>query len=555
MKYTPERMTVGQILSMTSPPVVVPDWQRNYSWTNTEVETFWQDLQRFDDHYPENNIDGQEYFMGAVVIVDNNQSHLLLDGQQRIATAAILISVIRDFLARYSQDSATRISTRYLTDYDDAMEDYTFKITLNRYDRDFFKRLILEEKTSSWTKPDSTYESHKLIEKTFNFFTNKFQEKYSLITDPAVAQRWSLRILKVLTKHMSMVAVISTDEDNASAVFETLNDRGIGLSTTDLLRNLILRRTEAAHLEETMDLWGEILEIESDVKLQDFFRHFWISREGDVKARSLYREVRSNIVERNTNSLDFSRQLRDSASVYQEILGANYGADETICGLLSDIGDLGAKVLYPPTLSLLESKTDPTIIKSFLKRFISSYVRHSLICKRENSLFENVMYSIAKSIRDGSYTDEQLLGDIQRFSPDNDTFQTAFATTTIKRIASARYVLKSLEISLRTTEELDVAPPHRVHVEHIYPQTPLAENRMDQHASLINRLGNLTLLSARLNTTIKNGGYNQKQPYYVQSELELTKRVAETYGEWTTEAINDRQQTMAELCNDIWGFE
>ncbi len=143
MKYSPERMTVGQILSMTSPPVIVPDWQRNYSWTNTEVETFWQDLKRFDEQYPGGNIDGQEYFLGAVVIVDTNQSHLLLDGQQRIATASILISVIRDFLSKYSADAATRVSTRYLTDYDDALEDYTFKITLNRYDRDFFKRLII----------------------------------------------------------------------------------------------------------------------------------------------------------------------------------------------------------------------------------------------------------------------------------------------------------------------------------------------------------------------------------------------------------------------------
>lgn len=163
MKYTPDRKSIGQILSMTSPPVIVPDWQRNYSWTTVEVETFWQDLLRFDSQYPEQNIDGQEYFLGAVVIVDTNNSHLLLDGQQRVATAAILISVIRDFLARFRADAATRVSTRYLTDYDDALEDYTFKITLNRYDRDFFKRFILESKNQNWQPPEPQYESHNLI--------------------------------------------------------------------------------------------------------------------------------------------------------------------------------------------------------------------------------------------------------------------------------------------------------------------------------------------------------------------------------------------------------
>lgn len=554
MKYSPERMTVGQILSMTSPPVIVPDWQRNYSWTNTEIETFWQDLQRFNDQYPGDTIDGQEYFLGAVVIVDTNQSHLLLDGQQRIATAAILISVIRDFLSKYNADAATRVSTRYLTDYDDALEDYTFKITLNRYDRDFFKRLVLEIKNASWIPPEATYESHNLIKKSFGFFTKKMEEKYSEIDDMASSHHWALRILKVLTNHLSVVAVISTDEDNASSVFETLNDRGIGLSTTDLLRNLILRRTVEAHLEETMDLWGEVLEIESDVKLQDFFRHFWISREGDVKARSLYREVKENIISNDVDSLIFSRELRNSANVYQEILGANFSNDEVLCKLLSDIGDLGAKVLFPPTLSLLESKSDMEVIKRYLKCFISSYVRHSLICKRENSLFENVMYSIAKSIHDGAYTDEQLLNDIKEFSPDDDTFVSTFATASINRIASARYVLTELELSLRTTEELDIAAPRRVHVEHIYPKTPLSGGRLEQHASIINRLGNLTLLSARLNTAIKNGTYTDKQPCYLQSEILITRNIANNYSEWNQETINSRQSAMADLCSDIWNF-
>jgi uncharacterized protein with ParB-like and HNH nuclease domain len=548
-------MSVGQILSMTSPPVIVPDWQRNYSWTNTEVETFWQDLHRFNDQYPGDNIDGQEYFLGAVVIVDTNQSHLLLDGQQRIATAAILISVIRDFLSKYSGDAATRVTTRYLTDYDDALEDYTFKITLNRYDRDFFKRLVLETKTTSWIRPEASYESHNLIGKSFDFFTKKMGERYSEINNQAESHQWALRILKVLTKHLSVVAVISTDEDNASSVFETLNDRGIGLSTTDLLRNLILRRTVATHLEETMDLWGEVLEIESDVKLQDFFRHFWISREGDVKARSLYREVRANIIDNDVDSLLFSRELRKSANVYQEILSANFGNDELLCKLLGDIGELGAKVLLPPTLSLLESKTDLEVIKKYLKYFISSYVRHSLVCKRENSLFENVMYSVAKSIRDGSYTDDQLLNDIKEFSPDDTTFSSTFATATITRRASARYILISLEMSLRITEELDVAPPNRVHVEHIYPQTPLQGNRLEQHASIIHRLGNMTLLSARLNTTIKNSAYEDKRAHYQQSELMLTRQLANNFVSWDYETIGTRQAKLSELCNEVWCFE
>lgn len=555
MKYTPDRKNIGQILSMTSPPVLVPDWQRNYSWTTVEVDTFWQDLLRFNDQYPGDNIDGQEYFLGAVVIVDTSNSHLLLDGQQRVATAAILISVIRDFLGRYKADAATRVSTRYLTDYDDALEDFTYKITLNRYDRDFFKRFILEARGQSWQPPEIVYESHSLIQKAHDFFTRKFEDQYLATNNQQEAHQWALRILKVITSHVSVVAVISTDEDNASSVFETLNDRGIGLSTTDLLRNLILRRAQPASADEIMDLWGEVLEIESDAKIQDFFRHFWISREGDVKARSLYREVKAKILDDDVDSLLFSRDLRSSALVYQDILTGNYGTNDTISALLQSVSNIGAKVLLPPILSLLESREDNDLIVRYLKYFISSYVRHSVICKRENSLFENVMYSIAKSIRNGEFDDEQLLNDISEFSPDDNTFRSAFETATVSRRATASYLLRRIELAKRTTEELDVAPPQRVHVEHIYPQSPQTGNRLAQHGAIINRLGNLTLLSARLNTTIKNSPFPGKKPLYKQSELLITKDIAKEYNEWSANTIDQRQIELAEIAEGIWNFE
>src|SRR5262249_39303030 len=120
-QYRPERRTIGELLSMTNPPILVPNWQRNFSWTTSEVETFWQDMMLFNEQYSGDTINTEEYFLGSVVIVDNNESHLLLDGQQRLATSAILLSVVRDFLAKYSHDASVRTSNRYLTDFDDAL--------------------------------------------------------------------------------------------------------------------------------------------------------------------------------------------------------------------------------------------------------------------------------------------------------------------------------------------------------------------------------------------------------------------------------------------------
>lgn len=551
-RYTPDRRTIGNILSMTNPPVVVPDWQRDFSWTTSEVETFWQDLCRFNERYPDDNVNDQEYFLGAVVIVDTNQGHLLLDGQQRIATSAILISVIRDFLAKYRKDAATRASVRYLTDFDDALEDYTYKVTLNRFDKDFFKREILENREPGYELPTPLYESHNLIRKARNFLYGKFNDKYAESQDPVASYKWTLRILKILTNHISVVAVISDDEDNASNVFETLNDRGIGLSTPDLLRNLILRRANTAHLDEILALWGEVLEIEGGPKIKDFFRHFWLSYEGDVKARSLYREVKAKITERGTDSLEFSRSLCNSSRTYQDILSANYEGNDRIVGLLEGINALGAKVLYPPILSLLETTDDNGIIKSYLWAFIVTYVRHTLICKKENSQIENIMFSIAKRIR--TALNGELRQELIEFAPNDEQFKDAFISVSIPRQASARYVLREIEHHLRTTEELEVATPSRVHVEHIYPRTPQPDNQWPQHQAFVNRLGNLTLLSARLNVTIKNSAYGEKKPYYEDSELIITKRIASSFDEWNVEAINSRQSELTDNALKIWKY-
>jgi uncharacterized protein with ParB-like and HNH nuclease domain len=93
-RYEANRQTVGALLSTTSPRIEVPEWQRSYSWGSAEVEAFWKDLVAFDGQYPGKNIAGEEYFLGSIVLVTGGPTNLLLDGQQRLATATILLSVL-----------------------------------------------------------------------------------------------------------------------------------------------------------------------------------------------------------------------------------------------------------------------------------------------------------------------------------------------------------------------------------------------------------------------------------------------------------------------------
>jgi hypothetical protein len=550
-QYTPQKRTIGELLSVTNPPIVVPDWQRNYSWTSSEAESFWQDLSDFDQKYPGNNVADQEYFLGSVVIVDNGASHLLLDGQQRLATAGILLSVIRDYLARFNRDAATRITTRYLSDFDDASNQRIFKLTLNVYDRDFYRREVLEDRVADYIAPAPGIQSHSLIREVREVFDAHFRRKYEEDANPQASHTWALRKLQVLVNHVSVVTIVSTDEDNASSVFETLNDRGIGLSTPDLLRNLLLRQAPDQDREEIISLWGIIYDIDDEVKVEVFLRHYWLSKVGDVKTRSLYREIKDHLRRSGESSLVFTRALSEAAEVYRNLITAQVD-DEQAAKLLRDIKDLGANLLYPLLLSAHFCANSEAFIR-ICKASIVLYIRYSLVGRQENSPLETLSYNLARDLRN-SCNYANIIERIIAFSPNSDTFQRQFSEVSISRKDSARYILRELEMNKRTTEELQVAPPPRVHIEHIYPQTPQDGQKWSNHTSYINRLGNLTLLDRRLNTSIRNGLFDAKRPSFQQSEILITNSLGEL-ATWDQAAVNARQTGFAEIAPTIWSFE
>lgn len=549
-KYTSEKKTVGELLSMTSPPIVVPEWQRNYSWTPSHVETFWNDIKSFRELYPGDNVTDQEYFLGSIVLVDTGRSHLLLDGQQRLATVTILLSVIRDALDRFNHDAAQRTSQKYITDIDDATGTKVFKITLNRYDQSFFRQEVQEFPVPGAVAPDPNISSHRLIRQARAFFQSTIASLYNAMGGGRTAFEWVLGLQGVLTNHISVVAVTSTDEDNAANVFETLNDRGIGLSTPDLLRNLILRRADEGDRDEIIECWRVILEIDDHAAVDDFLRHYWLSKEGDVKTRSLYREIKSYVIRNNTNSLTLSRELRDASLTYRDIVTAK-DDDPGVRELLGVVHELGAKAMLPVVLSSYAA-CDLAGRLRILKAVVALFVRYSVIGNRENNKLETVAYRSAKTLR----LDRDVEGVIGRFkdlAPNDGEFEEQFATAQLGRRASARYILRALETARRRTEELDVATPDRVHVEHIYPQNPPAGGRWPDHLSLIERLGNLTLLSRRMNEGIGNLTFDAKKPSYAQSEIMITKELADV-PRWDRQAIDDRQRKMAESAVAIWSF-
>src|SRR6266540_3044141 len=520
-RYEAGRQTIGTLLATTSPRIEVPEWQRSYSWTTEEIEAFWQDLTAFDVQYPNDNIIGEEYFLGSIVLVTGGATNLLLDGQQRLATATILLSVLRDARRDYSGDAAARLQNKYISDFDDATGTTTHVLTLNVYDRDFFRAEIQDEPKDPPVRPKPTLKSHGLIRKARDYFAERVAEESTTLGGGKAAFQRNLRISRILCDHMSVVAVSSTDEDNAAAVFETLNDRGIGLSTPDLLRNLLLRRApNDTTRDRIVAAWQTVLAINEEASVEEFLRHYWVSQRGDVKARKLYREIKGTVVDEDIDSLVLSLDLAETAPVYRDIVRARED-DPELRRLLEGIRALGAKALYPALLSgyAAEDEGGKEKLRLLASALVALFVRYNVIGGRETTVMETTVYQAAANLR-STKDFGAAVESLAALAPDAEDFINRFQRASVSRVATARYLLREIEHAKRQTQEVAVEGTDRVHVEHIYPQAPDGP-KWPNHAQVINRLGNLTLLGKRLNTSIKNADFaTKKTEGYAGSDID-----------------------------------
>lgn len=163
-----------------------------------------------------------------------------------------------------------------------------------------------------------------------------------------------------------------------------------------------------------------------------------------------------------------------------------------------------------------------------------------------------MLYLAARELR-ASGDFDAFSKSIRDAAPADDHFKAAFATAIISKSRVQRYLLKKLEGARRATEELEVSTPTKVHVEHIYPQTPEDGKRWTDHHRWVDRIGNLTLLCKRLNTKIKNAEFSKKKPDLAKSEIMLTQDAA-SEADWTPDIVANRQAKFSEAAVTIWSM-
>ena len=198
----------------------VPFYQRDFAWSDEEVDTLWDDicsalLDRGAD----------EYFLGAVVISPgkDEKSRYVVDGQQRLATMSMIFSAISsEWKKQKDQRRSDGVDRDYLGTEDRRTGDIISKLTLNETNDSVFQSIILRRETSNaserktWNLSNKKlYSAFSKIKKNLENWLNGFQDKEAALLD----------IEDFLSDHISVISIEVSDDSDAFVIFETINDR------------------------------------------------------------------------------------------------------------------------------------------------------------------------------------------------------------------------------------------------------------------------------------------------------------------------------------------
>lgn len=550
--------TVGSLLGRYERrKVVLPPFQRPYSWEKGHVVQFFDDLALFGGEFGSAPTTAT-YFLGAIVVINRAAEILLLDGQQRLATATILLAAMRDAARELDETGFTKGSDlardiqRELIEKTDDPAAWT--LTLGELDEPFFIKRIKSDPPQA---AECKLKSHQLIENAYRLCSESVAKRIvGKSRQEAVREIRSLH--DALVKGMVLVAIAVSSEEQAFSIFETLNDRGLRLSVPDLVLNLLMRRAPDDTARAIVrGNWNEMLRELGTRDVGRFLRHMWVSQYGDLKSEGLYAAIKAQVEQSPMTSAEYAELCADECEDYVALFEVrapiSKAALNELSGLLKYLQVFNALPLLLSGLRCLE----PTDFEKLISGIVATHVRFALAANQNPLTFESAMYEAARTMRVGSKAGQasgkllaNAIASLKALAVTDDVVEAGVVDLVLER-SQAVWVMPRLANAMQSdTREIgmDVA-----NLEHVFPQRAgAAWPNKDELEPFIWHIGNLTVLGEKLNGKAKNKAFKDKVALsYSKSEITMTKAVA-ACSDWSPAVIRERAKELARYVRMVW---
>lgn len=531
--------------------LVIPIYQRTYSWTIKECEQLWKDIIKTGKN-------GSVYghFIGSVVYVKKGVYQastipklLLIDGQQRLTTISLLISALCKVAKEKNVDGINpdKLESYYLIN--DREEDLKFKLVLTKSDKESLFNVISRRQTED-------LDSNR-IKENYEFFLEK-------LAKADINQVWA-GISKLIIIDVSL----DQDKDNPQLIFESLNATGRELTKADLIRNYILM--DLGEEEQNllyMDHWYQMEKnfghTEYSELFDRFMRDYLTIKTGKIpNIKEVYSEFK--LYSTNFKKIEIVKDIVKYSNFFVNmVLGRE--EDKELKQRFYDIGELKVDVSYPFILEVYRDYKENKLSKEeliYILKIVESYVfRRAIVGIPTNSLnktFATLHSEIDKNNYLESFNAIMILKDSYTRFPDNLEFREMFLRKDIYRSRLKNYILRVLE----NFERKELVNIESYTIEHIIPQNKnlsqewrkdLGENWKEIQEKYLHTLGNLTVTG--YNSELSDKSFIKKRDLkggFADSPIRLNASLAKL-NTWNEKLLLERANNLIDKSIKIWKF-
>ncbi len=590
MKIESQKLSITDAFRNLS--YVVPPYQREYVWKEKNVSQLLNDV--YEEYVDDRN---SEYFIGSIVVNKREDGlYEVIDGQQRLTTLFISLCALK----RLFKDSPRHsLEVQGLLTSQKSNERGEFNqsrhLDLQYEDTSEVLDAILDDKVIDRKLSNSSENIKEAFETVYEYLKGNFEKQDDLVS-----------FYGYFMHKVNFVQIETPNVSDALKIFETINERGVGLNSMDLLKNLIFQQLDRAGFQKINSEWKVITKTldKHNQKALRFLRYFIMASYPvkDTKDSEVIREdeIYEWIVKHaddcgyKTDPFGFVKRIQEGAEAYTSFFSA-VTLDGKKSTELENIRNLGGGAFSQHLVMLLAAKDLPNDLFLHLVKQIESLIFYYFITRTPAKALEARFSKWADDLRDvvkssdqkmalNDFIERSFIAERKRLE---NNYKVMFSSLTLRSLQQykIKYILakiaqyvESKRIGGENEGNLDRYIDKQIEIEHILPNTPTEEliapyGDLENYSNYKIKLGNLTLLEKPHNIVAGRGYFEEKKDIYKQSSFYLTKSIAQKdsvgsnttvtrindrlvgFTKWEAEDIEKRQEMLLLLSKDVWDIQ
>ena len=579
MQIDASEKSLDQLFSGNS-TFTIPDYQRNYAWKSDQIDAFLNDvLGMIEDD------DASQHFFGPIVVLEPQAGELsVVDGQQRLTTTVMFLAILRDLIANL-KDNKYQVGDQTLDlnflivrllKHSNFADD---RFVANYQIRQIFKSYVLATPGApNRKKMTATGLGMTPTEKTA---TSELRSAYMRIDralrnwlsdiagDEGAMKERLYGLLHSLTNDFRLLEIKMFSEEDAYTLFETLNDRGLRLTPSDILKSYTLqlaRQSDEAEITDVLNRWDTAVQTLGDFPFTKFLRHYLLSKQPQkVQAKTILRHFKELIQDYDKDgengALRNLTELEEASNTYAILLGeTSTHPDPEVAQAISRINLISEthRVFLLPVIS--SGFSEETVRRAV--RGTEALAFRWILTGGNAQEIETHYQGAAMMLKAGDDSSAEVALDFLMSKLPADDIVTTTMSTGASRKDLQMYVMRKLHLGM-TGSELSF-PANNLSIDLLAPPkpgpgspwfidvAPASSNNPDVrvYQDYVGKWGNVAIIEFAMRPIKRNADWNVKVKTtnmvlgLEDSQIPLTEQLTNRE-KWTGEAIDQRSEWMA----------